>query len=131
MLPARELASPQAMTEGCFKAVIWPSTINGGYKNNDVYGYKTASGNLAFNHENVFTDIFKRVTKPQAVIRPSTLWLAHGSQSGLKALQWKVETLFIAKTAKLLTRAVLLRLRQKQNAPGASLTAFWQTVCLL
>ena len=70
--------------------------------------YKTASGNLAFN-----------------------LWLAHGSQSGLKALQWKIKKLFIAKTAKLLTRAVLLRLRQKQNAPGASLTAFWQTVCLL
>ena len=71
------------------------------------------------------------VTKPQAVIRPTTLWLAHGSQSGLKALQWKIKMLFIAKTAKLLTRAVHLRLRQKQNAPGASLTAFWQTVCLL
>ena len=51
------------------------------------------------------------VTKPQAVIRPTTLWLAHGSQSGLKALQWKIKKLFIAKTAKLLTRAVHLRLR--------------------
>ena len=90
------------------QAVIRPSTMVFFYGNNSII-----------------------VTKPQAVIRPSTLWLAHGSQSGLKALQWKIETLFIAKTAKLLTRAVLLRLRQKQNALGASLTAFWQTVCLL
>ena len=95
--------------------------------------YKTASGNLAFNREQVVLRraAIKKVTKPQAVIWPSTLWLAHGSQSGLKALQWKIKTLFIAKTAKMLTRAVFYRLRQKQNAPGASLTAFWQTVCLL
>jgi hypothetical protein len=94
--------------------------------------YKTASGNQAFNDDSGNgNDERLHVTKPQAVIRPSTLWLAHGSQSGLKALQWKIKTLFIAKTAKLLTRAVHLRLRQKQNAPGTSLTAFWQTVCLL
>ncbi|WP_438362266.1 hypothetical protein [Phascolarctobacterium succinatutens] len=94
--------------------------------------YKTASGNQAYNDDDEEFLLKKiDVTKPQAVIWPSTLWLAHGSQSGLKALQWKIKKLFTAKTAKLLTRAVLLRLRQKQNAPGASLTALWQTVCLL
>ena len=71
------------------------------------------------------------VTKPQAVIWPFTLWLAHGSQSGLKALQWKIKKLFIAKTAKMLTRAVFYRLRQKQNAPGARLAELWQMICLL
>ena len=57
--------------------------------------------------------VISPVTKPQAVIWPFTLWLAHGSQSGLKALQWKIETLFIAKTADLLTTAVFYRLCKK------------------
>ena len=71
------------------------------------------------------------VTKPQAVIWPFTLWLAHGSRSGLKALQWKIETLFIAKTADLLTTAVIFRLCKKQNALGARLAELWQMICLL
>ena len=71
------------------------------------------------------------VTKPQAVIWPFTLWLAHGSQSGLKALQWKIETLFIAKTADLLTTAVFYRLCKNENALGARLAGFWQMICLL
>ena len=75
---------------------------------------KTASGNQAFNIAvTKKAQIWANVTKPQAVIRPLTLWLAHGSQSGLKALQWKIETLFIAKTAKMLTAAVFYRLRKK------------------
>ena len=49
MLPARELASPQAMTEGCFKAVIWPSTEDIIEAIKVPIRYKTASGNLAFN----------------------------------------------------------------------------------
>ena len=50
MLPIRELASPKAMTEGCFKAVIKPFTLNAvtnGF-NRAFSSYKTASGNLAF-----------------------------------------------------------------------------------
>ena len=70
--------------------------------------YKTASGNLAFH-----------------------LWLAHGSQSGLKALQWKIETLFIAKTADLLTTAVFYRPCKNENALCARLAGFWQMICLL
>ena len=49
MLPARELASPQAMTEGCFKAVIWPSTEDIIEAIKVPIRYKTASGNQAFN----------------------------------------------------------------------------------
>ena len=71
------------------------------------------------------------VTKPQAVIWPFTLWLAHGSQSGLKALQWTIETLFIAKTADLLTTAVFFRLCKNENALGARLAGIWQMICLL
>ena len=71
------------------------------------------------------------VTKPQAVIWPFTLWLAHGSQSGLKALQWKIETLFIEKTADLLTAAVLSRLCKMLHALGARLAELWQMICLL
>ena len=77
------------------------------------------------------TIMIMKVTKPQAVIWPFTLWLAHGSQSGLKALQWKIETLFIAKTADLLTTAVIFRLCKKQNALGARLAELWQMICLL
>ena len=50
MLPDRELASPKAMTEGCFKAIIGLS----------VYGV----------HPNRSRHLL--VTKPQAVIRPLT-----------------------------------------------------------
>ena len=94
---------------------------------------KTASGNLAFHKLNTMLLEVKtqEVTKPQAVIWPFTLWLAHGSQSGLKALQWKIETLFIAKTADLLTTAVIFRLCKKQNALGARLAELWQMICLL
>ena len=93
---------------------------------------KTASGNLAFHNENnqdVAAHI--KVTKPQAVIWPLTLWLAHGSQSGLKALQLKIETMFIAKTADLLTTAVFFRLCKNENALGARLAGIWQMICLL
>ena len=90
------------------QAVIWPFTI---------YYF--------FFHKR------SHVTKPQAVIWPFTLWLAHGSRSGLKALQWKIETLFIAKTADLLTTAVFYRLCKNENALGARLAGFWQMICLL
>ena len=93
---------------------------------------KTASGNLAFHsYSKQHGNESSGVTKPQAVIWPFTLWLAHGSQSGLKALQWKIETLFIAKTADLLTTAVIFRLCKKQNALGARLAELWQMICLL
>ena len=94
------------------QAVIRPLTTNVKSEQLHDQSYKTASGNQAFNVGVTRMGKAKmHVTKPQAVIRPLTLWLAHGSQSGLKALQWKIKKLFIAKTAKLLTRAVFLRLR--------------------
>ena len=74
------------------QAVIWPLTIK---------------------EEKEIETLVVDVTKPQAVIWPLTLWLAHGSQSGLKALQWKIETVFIAKTADLLTTAVFYRVCKK------------------
>ena len=102
------------------------------YKLKFAISYKTASGNLAF-HVPKKKPLLpcQLVTKPQAVIWPFTLWLAHGSRSGLKALQWKIETLFIAKTADLLTTAVFYRLCKNENALGARLAGFWQMICLL
>ena len=92
---------------------------------------KTASGNQAFNDVCMYEREYNlKVTKPQAVIRPSTLWLAHGSQSGLKALQWKIETLFTAKTANMLTAAVLFRLCKMLPALGARPAELWQMICL-
>ena len=91
-----------------------------------IDGYKTASGNQAFNHAYVtegsknFVQCYKTASGNQAF----NLWLAHGSQSGLKALQWKIETLFIAKTADLFTTAVFYRLCKKKMRLAQGLQTF-------